>query len=113
MQGTTVSLRYGEWGLFPHQPECPPAETGESFHKIGITAQNLKTRFRSSRYSAETVATVETTLYEAWQWEALILNAFAKHKYTPFDEGFSGRTECFKLTPDVEGEIAEIIDTIT
>ena len=88
-------------------------ETDKAFQKIGITAQRLKTRFRSTRYSADIIATAEITLHEAWQWESLIVDSLSEHKYLPVDEGFAGRTECFKLTPNLVREITDIIEGIS
>ena len=73
-------------------------ETGESFYKIGLTAQSVKIRFRLSRYDARALATCDTSLYEAWQWEGLLLEEYQECQYIAKDKGFAGRRECLKLT---------------
>ena len=88
-------------------------ETDESFHKIGITVQKVKTRFRSTRYSVKSIAAVILPLYRAWQWESLILDSFAPYKYTPSDEGFAGRTECFKFPADAISEVKNFVESVS
>lgn len=86
--------------------------TRESFFKIGITVQELKTRFRLPPYDHTTVITANTTLYTAWQNERAILDQFSKFKYLASYEGFSGRTECLQLSNSEQNKIKAIIKSL-
>lgn len=71
----------------------------ERFHKIGITTTSVEQRFKSGyyHYTANIIAEMPMSLYDAFVREQQILSQYAKHKYIP-DVSFGGRNECFSLT---------------
>lgn len=72
----------------------------ESFFKIGITSNSIKTRFRKLKkqtgYSYKTIKSIITTPDKAWSIESEIKKLNSKHKYIP-KVLFAGHSECFKI----------------
>ena len=67
----------------------------ENFIKVGITKKNTSKRFPKAKrngYNISTIIEKETTLYNAWGIEQMILSKFKSSKYTPLLP-FPGHTE--------------------
>ncbi len=71
-------------------------DDNETFLKVGITKRDTKTRFTTSvPYKTTTLLEVETTLYEAFKKEQLILHSLKR--YVP-NKHFGGKNECFDVS---------------
>lgn len=79
----------------------------DEFIKIGITQNNLKERFKSSRlpYQYETINIWTGKLYDLFVIEQSIKKQFKHYKYTPSVK-FDGHTECFILEAQSDIEVA-------
>ena len=67
----------------------------ENFIKVGITKKNTRKRFPKAKrngYNISTIIEKETTLYDAWKIEQIILSKFKGSKYAPLLP-FPGHTE--------------------
>lgn len=78
----------------------------ESFIKVGITMRNHKNRLSQIAgycdYKVEEIMTLNTTLYDAWQKEQLILAKNKDMKYEP-KQVFHGHTECLNEAAILRG----------
>ena len=67
----------------------------ERFIKVGITKKTSKKRWtgvKSGSYSTTILLEKETTLYNAWETEQMILSKYKNMRYEPLEK-FSGHTE--------------------
>lgn len=73
----------------------------ESFYKIGITSNSIKTRYKDSiPYTYEVIAEVNKEPDEVFNIENELLKELAQYSYKPLIS-FNGKTECFKDTLSV------------
>lgn len=83
---------------------------GLRFLKVGITEHTVEKRFSgdAKRYNIKMIHAKQTTLYEAYAIEQMLLNRHIKHLLVP-DKTFDGKTECLKYD---EGIKRDIISTL-
>lgn len=70
----------------------------ETFEKIGITKRSPQERFSSQFYQGfelTIIHLIRGTDIEIKALEKYLLVKNIEHKYTPMNENFSGKTECF------------------
>ena len=89
------------------------AASGQLFSKIGITARTVGGRLaKASGYSYEEITSKETTLYDAWLLEQMILEDYADSGIVWQEIDFGGRTECFNFSDEQIDEIRQLIDEL-
>lgn len=87
--------------------------SGQSFSKIGITVYTVEGRLaKASGYSYKEITSKETTLYDAWQLEQMILEDYAESGFVWERTDFGGRTECFNFSDEQIAEIRDVIDEL-
>lgn len=87
--------------------------SGQSVAKIGITVKDLTRRFRKDiGYSVKEITSKETTLYNAWLLEQMILEDYADYGIIWERADFGGRTECFNFSEEQISEIRQLIDEL-
>jgi len=87
--------------------------TNQTFSKIGITAYTVEGRLaKASGYSYEVITSKETTLYDAWQIEQMVLEDYADFGFVWERTDFGGRTECFSFSDEQISEIRQLIDEL-
>lgn len=82
----------------------------QQFIKIGITAKTTHHRFSRSEYKHMEIDVLyekNTTLYDAFCEEQMLLHHLAHCRFFPAD-AFSGYTECFRVTEQVQQKIIEV-----
>jgi len=69
--------------------------------KIGITKNSLKERYKNYKgLKMDTIASYQTTLYDAYRIEQDIKLMFTDYQSSPHN--FNGRTECFSIVAEKE-----------
>lgn len=83
-----------------------------SFIKVGVTTrQQAKERFKGHPYNTYTITPLlvkETTLFDAYTKEQLILSSCKNDKHFPGRE-FKGYTECLQNRPEILNKIKNIL----
>ena len=80
----------------------------DHFLKIGITCNDLKTRYASKKPASMRIIPIvehQTTLFDAFLQEQHLLVILKPYRYFPNNK-FGGYTECFKVT----NEVKDILD---
>jgi hypothetical protein len=83
----------------------------ESFYKVGITKRTLKERFHwgYQHLIMDVIIEHQTTLYDAWRKEQLILNRLKNQRYVPIVK-IGGWTECLQADVNLDGLVQTIVE---
>lgn len=84
-------------------------ETGEEFHKVGVTTKTIKKRFsRDLRYFAieELHTSTPSKIEDVCKLENHLLSKYKELSYKP-KQKFEGWTECFQFDPQILQEVTE------
>lgn len=86
---------------------------GDSFHKIGITKQQITKRLQSPTRSVDIIASVPGTMYGVFMLEQQLIHKFKEFKYVPQSMIGNGSTECFVFDSTTLSCVVESISLCT